>query len=42
MVLGIQTLKTQNWTEVSWRNNVYNANVNVKIRLDYCVSIEYT
>ena len=29
-------------TEVSWRNNVYNAKYNVKTRLEHCFAIEYT
>ena len=34
MVLGIQTLKTQHWTEVSWQNNVDNAKLSVTTLLD--------
>ena len=42
MVLGIQTLKKQEWTEVSWENNVENAKVIVKTRLDNDFPIERT
>ena len=42
IVLGIQTLKTQNWTEVSWRNNVYYAKFIEKTRLDNDFPIERT
>ena len=31
----MQTLKKQHWTEVSWRNNVYNIKFSVKTRLDH-------
>ena len=34
MLLGMQTLKKQDWTEFSWRNNVNDAKLNVIIRLD--------
>ena len=30
----MQTLKTQHWTEVSWRNNVDNAKLSVTTLLD--------
>ena len=30
----MQTLKKQDWTEFSWRNNVNDAKFNVIIRLD--------
>ena len=40
MVLVIQTLKTQHWTEVSWQNNVDNAKFSVKLRLDNDFPIE--
>ena len=42
MVLGIQTLKTQHWTEVSWQNNVDNAKLSLKPRLDNDFPIEQT
>ena len=42
MVLGIQTLKTQHWTEVSWQNNADNAKFSVKARLDNDFPIELT
>ena len=31
----MQTLKTQDWTEVSWRNNVYNAKFSVQTCLSH-------
>ena len=40
--LSMQTLKTQDWTELSWRNNVYNAKVNIRTRLEHGFAIEYT
>ena len=42
MGLSMQILKNQNWTEFSWRNNVYTIKVNEKTRLDYCFAMEYT
>ena len=42
MVLGIQTLKTQHWKEVSWQNNVDNAKFIVKTRLGNDFPIELT
>ena len=42
MVLGIQTVKQQDWIEVSWRNNVYYAKFSVKTRLDNDFPIERT
>ena len=38
----MQTLKKQDWTEFEWRNNVYNAELKVKIRLEHSFAIEYT
>ena len=35
MGLSMQTLEKQEWTEFSWRNNVYNANINVEARLEH-------
>ena len=32
----------QDWTEVSWRHNVYNANFSLKARLEHGFAIEYT
>ena len=40
--LSIQTMKYQDWTEVSWRNNVDNAKFSVKTRLDNDFPIERT
>ena len=34
MGLSTQTLKNQNWTELSWRNNAYTVKVNVRTRLE--------
>jgi len=42
MGLGIETLKTQDWTEVSWQKNVDNAKLSVIARLEHCFAIEYT
>ena len=38
----MQTLKTHNWTELSWRDTFYNAQVRLKTRLDHGFAIEYT
>ena len=38
----MQTLKTQDWTEVSWRNNVYNAKFSVETCLEHVYPIEGT
>ena len=38
----MQTLIKQEWTELSWRNNVYNVNCSVKIRVEHGFAIEYT
>ena len=40
--LSMQTLKKLNWTECSLRNNMYNAKLNVKTRLEHGIAIEYT
>ena len=40
--LSMQTLTSQNWTELSWRNNVYNVNFSAKLRLEHGFAIEYT
>ena len=37
----MQTLKKQEWTEFSWRNNVYNAKLGVETRLEHRFAIEY-
>ena len=42
MGLSMQALKLQDWIEVSWRNNVYNAKFSVKTRLDNDFPIERT
>ena len=42
MGLSKQTLTLQDWTECSWRNNVYNAKYSVKERLEDGIAIEYT
>ena len=33
--LSMQTLKIQDWTECSWRNNVHNINFSVQTCLEY-------
>ena len=40
--LNIQTVKKQDWTEFSWRNNVYNAKFSLETRLEHGFGIEYT
>ena len=42
MGLSMQTLKKQDWTELSLRNNVYNAKLSLKTRLKHGCAIEYT
>ena len=32
----------KNWSELSWRDNVYNAKFNVNMRLDNAYPIEWT
>ena len=39
MGLSMQTLKKQEWTEFSWRNNVYNVKFSVERRLEYRFAI---
>ena len=41
MGLSMQTLKKQDWTELSWRNNVYNAKVNIGTHVEHGFAIEY-
>ena len=38
----MQTLKTQDWTEFSWRNIIYNADFSVETRLEDGFAIAYT
>ena len=40
--LRMETLRTQDWTESSYRNNVYNATFGLKIRLEHGYAVEYT
>ena len=42
MGLSMQILKKQEWTECSWRNNVYNAKFSVEIRVEHGFAKEYT
>ena len=42
MGLSMQTLKKQELTEVSWRNNNCNAKFSVETRLEHGFAIEYT
>ena len=37
----MQTLRKQEWTEVSWRNNGYNAKFSVETRLEHGFAVEY-
>ena len=41
MELRIQTLKKQEWTDISWRNNVYNDEFRVDTRLEHGFTIDY-
>ena len=41
MGLSMQTLKRQEWTEFSWRNNGYSATINAKTRLEHGFAKEY-
>ena len=38
----MQTLKKQDWTEVSWRNNGYTTKFSVETRLKHAFPIEST
>ena len=38
----MQTQKKQEFTEVSWRNNMYNTKFGVETRLEQRLPIEYT
>ena len=38
----MQTLTKEEWTEFSWRTNVYNATFSVETRLEHGFAIEYT
>ena len=38
----MQALKKQEWTEMSWRNNEYNAKFNIETRLEHGFSVECT
>ena len=40
--LIMQTLNKKDWTDCSWRNNVYNAKFSVKTRIEHGIAIEYT
>ena len=40
--LSIETLRKQDWTESSHRNNVYNAKFGIKTRLEHGYAVEYT
>ena len=42
MGLSMQALRKQDWTELSWRYNVYNAKLSLRTRLEYDFAIEYT
>ena len=42
MGLSMQTLKKQEWTEFSWRYNIYNAKFSVETRLEHDFAIAYT
>ena len=40
--LYMQILNIQEWTELSWRNNVYNSKFSVPTCLEHGFTIEYT
>ena len=40
--VSMQTLKKHDWTELSLRNNVYNAKLSLKTRLKHGFAIDYT
>ena len=40
--LSMHTLQKKEWTEFSWRHNVYNAKFSVESRLEHGFAIEYT
>ena len=42
MGLTMQALKKQEWTEMSWRNNDYNAKFNVETRLEHGFAVKCT
>ena len=42
MVTMKQILTKHEWTEFSWRNNVYNAKYNVEKRLEHVFHVDYT
>ena len=42
MGLSIETLRKQDWTELSWHNNVYNAKFSLITRLEHGYAVEYT
>ena len=42
MGLSMQTRKKQHWTQLSLRNNMYNAKFSVTTRLEHGFAIEYT
>ena len=42
MGLSMETLKKQEWTEFSMRNNVYDAKFSVETRLEHGFAIENT
>ena len=40
--LSMKTLKSHDWMELSWENNVYNTEFSVETRLEHGYAIEYT
>ena len=42
MGLSMQARRKQEWTELLWRSNVYNAKFSLKSRLEHGGAIEYT
>ena len=41
MGLNMQTLRKQEWTEISWQYNVYNATFRVGTRLEHGIAMVY-
>ena len=41
MGLGMQTLRTQEYIEFSWPNNIYNAKFSVETCLEHGFALEY-
>ena len=42
MILSMQTLRKQEWTELSWQNTAYNTTVSVEAGLEHGYTLDYT